>query len=367
MKQRLNQWLVRIDGWPQQIVILACILLVVFVGFLDYLTGYETFFFTFYLLAIFLGTWRVNAAFGAWISALSVTAWVSSNIEAGQHYSSYFVPVWNAGIMFAIYLIVVILLAGLKKIYRELEERVQLRTRALTREIQERVRLQKELLETGDREQRRIARELHDGLCQHLTGTALAGHLLEQKLAGKSVPEVADAARLVQLMEQAIEMTRDLSRQLEPVELAGGKLADHFAGLAAASAERFKIDCQFESALVHPFEDPEIALHLYRIAQEALMNAVKYNRATRLKIGLDSAADEIVLTITDDGAAQSEGIAADADADAAVRAMAYRADLIGAAFTYEPLAVRGHRVTCVLPLSPPGSKHAAQNQNSIGG
>jgi len=67
-------WLKRSKALPRQVVILACILFVILVGYVDYLTGYETFFFTFYLLAIFYGTWRVGTAFGFLISALSVAA-----------------------------------------------------------------------------------------------------------------------------------------------------------------------------------------------------------------------------------------------------------------------------------------------------
>ena len=351
-------WFKQLDAWPKSIVALVCIVFVTLVGLVDYATGYETFFFTFYLLAVFLATWRLGGAFGALISALSVTAWVSANIEAGARYSSYFVPVWNAMIMFTFYLIVVLLLAQLKKFREKLEERVSLRTAALTREMQERMRLQKELLETSDREQRRIGRDLHDGLCQHLTGTALAGHFLGQKLADKSQAEAAEAARLVQLIEEAIELTRNLSHQLDPVELKAGKLTDHLEDLAAGISNRCKVACHFECSLTRPVEDAAVATHLFRIAQEAVANAVKHGQAAQINICLDSADDEIVLTVTDDGAGPPGKN--QADADPGLRAMAYRADLIGATFNIERLSTRGTRVTCTLPGLLNG-KNAAKN------
>src|ERR1700733_157705 len=132
----MTLWIKHPDAWPKKFTALVCICLVLVVGLVDYATGYETFFFVFYLLAVFLGTWRVGVSFGVLISALSVTAWISTNIAAGGRYSSYFVPVWNALIMFAFYVIVVVLLALLKQLRAELEERVRLRTAALTREIQ---------------------------------------------------------------------------------------------------------------------------------------------------------------------------------------------------------------------------------------
>jgi signal transduction histidine kinase len=347
--QSMMTRLKRFDTWPKQLVALICICFVTLIGLVDFITGYETFFFTFYLLSIFLSTWRMGGLFGVLISALSVTAWVSANIAGGARYSSYFIPVWNAAIMFAVYLIVVWLLASLKKIHAELEERVRLRTEALTREIQERVRLQKEVLETTDREQRRIGHELHDGLCQHLTGTAMAGHLLGQKLAGKAQPEAAEAARLVQLIEDAIELTRNLSHQLDPVELQGGKLPDHLEDLAASVRVRFKIACEFEHHLMLSFDDSTVATHFFRIAQQAVSDAILCGRAKRVNIELDSADDEIVLTITDDGAGWPES--APEDVNAGLRAMAFRADVIGAKFHFERLAAQGVRVTCALPFS----------------
>jgi signal transduction histidine kinase len=350
-------WLKRIDAWPRQVVMLVCILSVLVVGLVDWMTGYEMFFFTFYLLAIFLGTWRVSTVFGALISALSVTAWVSANAAAGAHYSNYFIPAWNALIMFVIYLIIVFLLSGLKKIHEELEERVRLRTAALSHEIQERRRLQKDLLETGDREQRRISHELHDGLCQHLTGTALAGHLLEQKLAGQSRAEAKDASRLVELVEQAIELTRNLSHQLDPVELKDGKLTDHLEDLAADTRQRFKLACRFDCRLRQSLDDVAVATHLYRIAQEAVASALKRAPVASINIKLDSAADDVVLTISDDGTIPPEKL--EEDAEARMRAMAYRADLIGATLKIEQPGAQGRQVTCVLPS--PGTKNASKN------
>ena len=344
----MTSWLKRIDAWPKQIVALICIVWVTLVGLVDYITGYETFFFTFYLLAVFLATWRLGGVFGALIAALSVTAWVSSNIEAGAHFSSYFVPVWNALILFTIYLILVVLLVMLKALQEELEERVRLRTAALTREMQERMRLQKELLETSDREQRRIGRVLHDGLCQHLTGTALATHVLGQKLAEKSLPETAEASRVMELVEEAIELTRDLARGLHPFEIKSGRLADNFQELAAKISEQFKVACQFECQPSVPMPDSKVATQLFRIAQEAVVNAARHGKARRITICLDAAGDEIILTVTDDGNGLPEN--AWNGSGMGLRIMAYRAETIGATFHIErQSALSGTRVTCTLP------------------
>ena len=344
---------------------MLCLGIVATVGFFDYLTGYETFFFIFYLFAVFLAVWFVSGSFGGIISALSVISWISTNIAAGEHYSSYFVPVWNALIMFVFYLVVVVLLARLRTMHRVLEERVRQRTALLTKEIQERMRLQKELLETSDRVQRQVGNDLHDGLGQHLTGTALAGQVLGQKLAGRSLPEAAEAERLVELIQEAIELARTLARSLHPIEIQTGRLVDNFQELAAGVSDRFKVSCQFECQPAAPLpnvNDANVATHLYRIAQEAITNAVRHGKARHINLRLDSTTNELVLTVTDDGIGLPEN-ARNGDG-LGLRIMAYRSNMIGATFNIERLSpLGGTRVTCTLAFNGvPGEKsHVTKN------
>src|SRR5208337_1909202 len=96
---------------------------------------------------------------------------------------------------------------------------------------------------------------------------------------------------------------------------------------------RFKVSCQFEYHQAVPLPDMNVATHLYRIAQEAITNAVRHGKARNINIRLDSTADEIILTIIDDGiglpenARNGEGLG--------LRIMAYRASMIGATFNIE--------------------------------
>jgi signal transduction histidine kinase len=131
------------------------------------------------------------------------------------------------------------------------------------------------------------------------------------------------------------------------------------ADLAAGTSQEFMVACQFECNLTHSLDDAAVVTHLYRIAQTAVTNAVKHSRAERIKIGLDSAASEIIMTVTDDGASPPDDTPAGQDAGAGLRTMAYRADLIGATFNIERLGARGTRLTCVLPAV--GIKNASQN------
>jgi signal transduction histidine kinase len=361
----------RLETWSKPSVMALCLASVAVVGFADYLTGYEIFIFIFYLFAVFLAVWFVGGFFGGLISALSVMAWIFTNIAAGKNYSSYFIPVWNGMIMFVFYLVVVVLLARLRTMNKELEERVRQRTAMLTNEIQERTRLQKELLETSERVQRRIGNDLHDGLGQHLTGTALAGQVLGQKLAGRSLPEAAEADRLVELIQEAIELTRTLARSLHPIEMQPGRLVDNFQDLAVGASDRFKVSCQFECHPVAPLpavNDVNAATHLYRIAQEAITNAVRHGKARHINIRLDSTADEIILTIIDDGIGLPEN-ARNGDG-LGLRIMAYRASMIGATFNIErQSSLGGTRVTCTLASNgvPEEKNHVTKNQSAARG
>jgi len=347
----------RLEAWSKQAVVMLCLGILMTVACLDYLTGYEMFFFIFYLSAVFLAVWYVSPSFGSLISALSVTAWVSTNIAAGERYSNYFVPVWNATIMFLFYLVVVVLLTKLRSLQCELESRVRQRTAALNEEVQQRARLQKELVETAEREQRRISYDMHDGLCQHLTGTALVSHALGQKLADKSLPEAAEASRLVSLVEEAIELTRSLARGLDPIEVQTEHLADNFCVLAARKSKRFNVACQFEGHQAVPLHDVKVATQLYRIAQEAVINAARHGRAKHINIRLDYVDGKIVLTVTDDGTGLPEN--ARNGNGMGLRIMAYRAEMIGATFHIERLSnLPGTRVTCTLDTKNTSKSHA---------
>jgi signal transduction histidine kinase len=358
----------RFETWSKPSLMALCLGIVAMVGFLDYLTGYENFVFIFYLFAVFLAVWFVGSYFGVLISALSVMTWISSDIAAGQHFSSNLIPVWNGIIMFVFNLVVVALLARIRTLHKELEEWGRRRIAALTDEIQERTRFQKELLETTLRVERRIGHDLHDGLGQHLTGTALAGQVLGQKLANRSLPEAAEADRLVELIQEAIELTRTLARNLCPIEIQAGRLADNFQELAARTSDRFKVSCQFECHPAMPLpdvNDVNIATHLYRIAQEAITNAVRHGKARHINIRFDSTANEIVLTIIDDGIGLPEN-ARNGDG-LGLRTMAYRASMIGATFNIERLSsLGGTRVTCTLAFNGvPGEKnHVTKNQSA---
>jgi low affinity Fe/Cu permease len=217
----------------RRFLILAGLGVLVVIGIIDYLTGYEMLFSVFYLLEVGLAAWFVGKGFGLFMSVLSALVWIGGDLAAGARYANPLIPAWNALIVMVFYFIVVWLLTSLRAFHRELEATVRQRTQALTLEMAERQRLEEEILRVGERERRRIGHDLHDSLCQHLTGTALAGQVLGERLAAKSLPEAADAGKVVELVEEGIALARNLARGLYPLEMEAEGLMVAFRDLAA--------------------------------------------------------------------------------------------------------------------------------------
>jgi len=316
------------------------------VGGADYLTGHEILFSTFYLVPVALAAWTVGRGLAIFISVSSVGAWLIGDFAAGATYPHAFVPVWNAAIILAFYLIVVWLLTRLHDMHRNLEERVRFRTQVLTEEIAERERLEHEILDVSERERRRIGRDLHDSLGQLLTGTALAGQVLEEKLASKAIAEAADVTRIVTLVEEGIELTRSLARGLDPVEVEGDGLADSLRELATKTSEILATRCEYHSGVPVTVNDGATATHLYRIAQEAITNAIKHGRAERIVMRLDGAPGRVRLTVHDNGIgiadprARGQGMG--------LRIMAHRAAVMGGTFEVRAEPSGGTTVLCEM-------------------
>jgi len=328
-------------------IVAACLAFIGLIGATDFITGSEIFFSVFYLLAVGAGAWFVGRGFGFFLAILSAAAWILGDLAAGARYSSSFIPIWNSAILLAFYFIVVWLLATLRGLHADLEKRVRERTIDLTREMAERERLEKEILEVSEREQRRIGRDLHDSLCQHFTGTALACRVLEEKLAAKSLPESAQMANIVNLVEDGIGMARSLARGISPVEMEAEGLVAAFQIFAANITKLSKVRCVFENNSPISIPDAATATHLYRIAQEAVTNAMRHGKASRIDISLSSRNGQINLTIEDDGVGLPESW--ETGPGLGTRIMAHRAAMIGGTFSIEPNPTGGTLVTCSLP------------------
>jgi PAS domain S-box-containing protein len=216
----------------------------------------------------------------------------------------------------------------------------------IARDITERKRLEKEILEISNREQQRIGHDLHDGVCQQLAGIAYRMDILADQLQEKRFPEAAEAERIGGLVNDAITQTRSVARGLFPVHLEESGLALALEDLAANATNLFKIKCDSVCEGPAPTLENAVAAHLYYIAQEAVLNAVKHGKGGHIKISLTHIDGHFALTIQDDGTGfltengNSTGMG--------VRIMHYRAKTIGATLDLKSNAGNGTRVTCIF-------------------
>jgi signal transduction histidine kinase len=216
-------------------------------------------------------------------------------------------------------------------------------------DITERKRLEAEVLQISEREQRRIAQDLHDGLGQQLAGLWCLSDVLRKDLEAQASSEADKAAKIAQLLNTALTHTRSLARGLHPVEPEPHGLMSALESLATSVSDLFKISCQFECEEPALIEDNTVATHLYRIAQEAINNALKHGRAQHIKVGLSASAERIILTISNDGMRFKK--VTGRPTGLGLRTMQYRADMIGGELTIRKKDEGGATVTCTVPRS----------------
>jgi PAS domain S-box-containing protein len=208
--------------------------------------------------------------------------------------------------------------------------------------------LEREVLEASNREQQRIGNDLHDGLGQELTGIALLLRGLENR-AEREAPALSPAIEEVALLvNDAIFTTRALARGLSPVTFDRGGLALALEELARRLSAMFHINvrCAADDALERGLESVN-ALHLYRIAQEAVTNAAQHGSAGQVQIELRFDGERGLLRIEDNGTGfnpavhQSKGLG--------LRIMHYRAQMMAGSLRIESARARGTIVSCWFP------------------
>ncbi len=235
----------------------------------------------------------------------------------------------------------------------ELEQRVIERTadlmatnNELERTMAQREQLERELLEISEREKRRIGEDLHDMVCQELTATALFLKTAATKLADESPAAAETLNESAQIVNRNVGLARDLARGLQPAELSASGLKDALRALAAHACENSEITCHFKAARGVRVTDDSVALHLYRIAQEAVNNAVKHSGAKNILVTLDRNREHICISVQDDGKGfslrrRSKGLG--------LHIMRYRANALGGELKIEKRRRGGMDITCVIP------------------
>jgi signal transduction histidine kinase len=215
--------------------------------------------------------------------------------------------------------------------------------------------LEHTLAEVSEAEQQRIGRDLHDGLGQQLTGIALLSKALEQRLTVGGRPEAADAGELAELANESIDWTRDLARGLAPVDVDRTALPAALRELAVKTERMCRIRCSFDGDERLILADDGMALNLYRVAQEAVNNAVRHAQAKHIWITLATSHGRTTLTVRDDGVGLSGAVPEPrAGGDGApaggmgLRIMRYRTSVVGASFQLGSTPGQGTTITCTF-------------------
>jgi len=224
----------------------------------------------------------------------------------------------------------------------------------IIRDISDQKRLEKEVLDIAEREQSRFGHDLHDGLGQHLTGVQFMAQVLQQKLESRGAAESAEATEIANLIRQGITQTRDLARGLSPVVLQSKSLQDALRDLAGGITRRGQAACETEMDDDIAITDSETAIQLYRIAQEAVNNALKHGQAGNITISLQhDEAGRVDLTVRDDGQGFPEDF--QPALGMGLRVMNYRAGLIGGSLE---ILQRGGQTTVTCTVEEEGLERA---------
>jgi len=218
---------------------------------------------------------------------------------------------------------------------------------SIAHDVTERRELERELVEISERERQRIGYDLHDTLGQQLAGVAFLSKVLAQRLVVHQAAEAAQAAQIVTFVNQAIEQARTLARGLAPVTLETYGLVFALQELAASVEALFHCACKISSHHAIHITNHAAAIHLYRIAQEAVNNAIQHGKAPQITITLSARREGgMTLMVHDNGVgfpnemAERRGMG--------LRIMHHRARMIGAILEIQHGAQGGTCVICTL-------------------
>jgi len=247
---------------------------------------------------------------------------------------------------------------ALRRAHEELEMRVEERTAdlheanlKLKHVLQERQRLENELLEIAENERRRIGLDLHDDLGQKLTGVCMMMKGLEHQLIAQKHPSADSAARIRALVEDLSQHAHKLARDFSALDAEGKDLPTLLNCLATNVKEMFGIGCNLSTDGTIPSLGEQVTMHLYKISQEAVSNAIKHGKARNVSITLTNNGESFRLIIENEGLPFSPPTSKNR---LGLRIMHYRANSIGATLEIKSSDKSGTIVTCALPMEIPG-------------
>jgi signal transduction histidine kinase len=331
---------------PKWLVLLEALVLLGVIGWVDYVTGSEWSCFAPYAIPIVLVSWNVGRGLGFVFATLCAGSYCLADWGDNpyQHRSAYALAVAGWWFYFSVLVVAVTAL----KARRELD-------RARIEALERTQELERQILQTSEREQQRIGRDLHDSLGPHLAAIRYAATLLANDLRQHGQPEADKAEQISELTGKAGVLVRDLARGIFPVQTDGAGLSAALDELARTTSRLTGLTVSFYENGDISLKNPDTGMHLYRIAQEAVNNAVKHGNARKITIALNQSEDSLRLTIADDGRGMSAS-APDAHG-MGLNSMRYRARVIGGELKIESHPGEGTIISCQFPRHSPQPAH----------
>jgi len=313
---------------------------VLVIGFFDYITGYEISFFLFYAGPILFAVWFLDLNCTVLIVLISAIVWWWADWKAGHPYFASWVQIWETAVRLVFFSFVAVGGNAIKSRRDSMEAWL-----ANMRRLRE---LERDIVGASEREQQRIGADLHDGLCQYLAGLTCVTGSLRDDLSERYQPEAETAAELHEMLKDAIVQARNIARGIAPVHMDEAGLASALDELAASTRRLHDIECKFVPEGEVLINHRDMATHLYRIAQEAISNAVRHGHADEVSILLAIKEGQVILSILDNGI----GIAPDPapGSGMGLRTMQYRAGVLDGALEISAAPGGGTLVRCTTPL-----------------
>ncbi len=334
----LDRWLAPLRPGAQLLLFVALTFLI---GWLDHVTGWEMSFFVFYALPVLGVAWWVGIRAGLWMSIVAGVVWWVSN-QWTSPYETSLGYAWAAlSRVFYFFLVVYAI--------REVRQRQQSDARTI-QAMQERRQLELDLVAVSEHEQQRIGQDLHDGLCQRLAAIGCAARVLADELSHAQPEPAKDAVAIEEAIRDAVAEARALARGIFPVHVNSRGLSAALQELANSLTRMTGIEVHLEDRGELCLKQAEVAMHLYRIAQEAVSNAVKHSGADSVQIRLEQDQHMLRMSIEDNG--QGMGLSAQRGEGMGLRTMRYRASLLNGELQLLPRLGGGTRVLCQIPNQP---------------
>lgn len=224
----------------------------------------------------------------------------------------------------------------------------EMTTRLRENEVR-RLRLEREVLSISEQERQRMGRDLHDDLGQRLTAASMAAQGMLEQVRKTSPALVAHGELVAEQLRDAIAVTRALSHGLAPVAMDAFGLMDALQEMTATVSRSSKVRCVLECPQPVMLDDVETGTHVFRIAQEAVNNALKHADPAEIRVGLERRGGELILEVEDDGPGLPSPLPE--KMGLGLRVMHYRARLLGGTLHVSTAAAGGTLVRCMIKLA----------------